>query len=141
MSPDLRLPLLFATSLLAAGCGDGSQPAGPDAAVIDATGSYERVMPGYDTEAACRAANSDALVNCVEQILLCANGRVAWLFTDIVFDGTWAARGDEIDVVMSSFEDGDGSFVFERRADSSLFSAEVYGDRAFTVATGDGLCP
>ncbi len=98
------------------------------------------MTPGYETETACRATNTDALYNCIECISLCANGRVAWLLTDIVFDGTWAARGDEIDVVMRSFEDGDGSFVFERDG-SSLYSAEVYGDRAFTATSDARLCP
>ncbi|MDQ3364404.1 MAG: hypothetical protein M3680_03155 [Myxococcota bacterium] len=127
-------------------CSDGGSPragGGPDAAVTDPTGAYMRVVPGYETEAACRATNPDASFNCVELLSLCADGRVAWLFTDIVFSGTWTARSSAVEVVMQSFEDGDGSFVFERRSDASLYSAEVYGDRAFaaTTAAFSNLCP
>ncbi|MBA3817402.1 MAG: hypothetical protein H0X17_00795 [Deltaproteobacteria bacterium] len=139
----LALATSIATVLTA--CSDGSRPAGggPDATVTDPTGAYARVTPGYETEAACRAANPDAGFNCVELLSLCADGRVAWLFTDIVFSGTWTARDSAVDVVMQSFEDGDGSFAFERRSDASLYSAEVYGDRAFAVTTTafSNLCP
>lgn len=150
---------LLALVLLASlGCGDdggessvdaaaGAADAGPDGGGQgELAGAYARVVPGYATEAECRAANPDELFACVELVSLCAGGEALILFTDIVFDGAWVADGERATVTFeiwdAAFSD-DGTTVFERQPDGSIHSDEVYGDRPFAPSAddGDSLCP
>jgi hypothetical protein len=144
---------LLSVLLLMAACGgdDDGAPAADAAAVIDAaggelTGAYRRVTPGYDTEAACRAENPDELFACVELVSLCGDDRAYILFTDIVFDGVWAADGDTATVTFETWDGAfseDGTTVFVRAEDGSINSDEVYADKPFLPSSddGDSLCP
>lgn len=129
-----------------ADAGSGADAAGGADAAAGLAGGYARVIPGYDTEAACRAANPDVLFACLELVSLCAGGEAYILFTDIVFGGEWVE--DEGSATLT-FETWDGAFsddgttVFVRQEDGALFSDEVYGDRPFDPSgrDEDSLCP
>jgi hypothetical protein len=158
MTPAAMRQMLLSVLLLISCGGDDDQGGGGSpadaAAVIDAapdadaglTGGYRRVVPGYDSEAQCRAENPDKLFACVELVSLCAGDEAYILFTDIVFEATWTGDGD---VATLSFETWDGAFSedgtteFVREQDGSISSDEVYGDRPFapSTAAGDSLCP
>jgi hypothetical protein len=122
-----------------------AEPAASDAA-DGLTGAYVRVVPGYETEAACRAENPDKLFACLELVSLCPDAVAYILFTDIVFDGVWVQDQDR---AILTFETWDGAFsddgntVFVRQEGGALFSDEVYGDRAFDPSgrDEDSLCP
>ena len=150
------LSVLLLFSMVACGGDDGGSPAdagtGSDAAGGGAdaagglTGAYVRVVPGYETEAACRAENPDKLFACLELVSLCPDAVAYILFTDIVFDGVWV---EDQDRAILNFETWDGAFsddgntVFVRQEGGALFSDEVYGDRAFDPSGRDldSLCP
>jgi hypothetical protein len=151
-----RLAVLL--TLVAACGGDDDAAPGADAAgIADAApgaadagaglaGAYRRVIPGYDTEAACRAEHPDALFACVELVSLCADDRAYILFTDIVFDGTWVEDGESATVTFETWDGAfseDGTTVFVRAEDGSIDSDEVYGDKPFQPSGDDvdSLCP
>ncbi len=153
-TPSLVLLLLAFASPVAGACSDkdGTGPVHVDAALPDVdifsspAGPYHRVVPAYDTEANCRAQNPDPLFHCIERIDLCddVDRRAYALFTDIVTDGTWAPWNAQprvtIQIESTPQLTQDGSVELEIRGDGSLFSPEVYGDRAF-VRGGERLCP
>ena len=151
------LCLLFSIWLAACGGDDdggGTPPA--DAGESDAAaagdaapglaGAYARVIPGYETEAACRAENPDALFACLELVSLCAEGQALILFTDIVFGGEWVEDAGSATLTFETWDGAfseDGTTVFVQEEGGALFSAEVYGDRAFEPSDRDqdSLCP
>ena len=122
-----------------------------DASLADAeppsgvTGAYARVIPGYETAAACRAENPDVLFTCRELLSVCEDGRSFILFTDIVFDGDWVRADDTLTITYETWDGAfsdDGTTVFEIEEDGALQSDEVYGDRAFAPSSDpiDDLC-
>lgn len=155
----IRFLAAFLLVLSAGGCGgdDDAAPGADAAAMVDAapggadaagglTGAYRRIIPGYDTEEACRAEHPDKLFACVELVSLCPGQEAYILFTDIVFDGTWV---EEADIATLTFEtwdaafSADGTTVFVRLEDGSITSDEVYGDKPFQPSAddADSLCP
>jgi len=143
--------------LVACGGDDDGQPVldagdGADAALGTAdaaeglTAAYRRVIPGYDTEEACRAENPDKLFACVELVSLCPEEVAYILFTDIVFDGVWVEDADTATVTFETWDAAfseDGTTVFVKQEDGSIDSDEVYGDKPFQPSSddGDSLCP
>src|SRR5678816_1052956 len=114
----MRALMICLSLLVACGGDDDGQPVldagdGADAALGTAdaaeglTAAYRRVIPGYDTEEACRAENPDKLFACVELVSLCPEEVAYILFTDIVFDGVWVEDGDTATV---TFETWDAAF-------------------------------
>ena len=155
----MRERLLCVLLLISAACGgddDGGGTPPADAGESDAaaaadaaaglTGGYVRVVPGYDTEAACRAENPDKLFACLELVSLCADDVAYILFTDIVFGGEWV---EDQGSATLTFETWDGAFsdagttVFTQQEGGAISSDEVYGERAFEPSDRDedSLCP
>ncbi len=145
--------------LISAACGGdddgGGSPADAgreiDAAgeAVDAasglTGSYARVVPGYDTEAACREENPDKLFACLELVSLCPESVAYILFTDIVFDAAWVEEGDSATLTFETWDGAfsdDGTTVFTRQESGAIASDEVYGDKPFDLSARDedSLC-
>lgn len=134
--------------VLVVGCGDNVAQPTPDAATPDAAlpmlaDNYARVLPGYATEAECRAQNPDVLFACTEQISLCGDGRLLLRFTDEVYPGAWTVAPGEVTLTFAMWSSAfsmDGTTVMTIQPDGSLDSDEVYGDRAFS-AGGNSLCP
>lgn len=129
-----------------ADAGGGTDAAGEADAAAGLTGSYVRVVPGYQTEAACRAENPDKLFACLELVSLCGDGEALILFTDIVFDATWVEDQDSATLTFETWDGAfsdDGTTVFVRQEGGALFSDEVYGDRPFdpSARSQDSLCP
>ncbi|HEU5055905.1 MAG TPA: hypothetical protein VFU21_05250 [Kofleriaceae bacterium] len=109
-------------------------------------GAYARVIPGYETEEACRAENPDELFACVELVSLCAGDRAFILFTDIVFDAAWTEDAGSATLTFETYDaafSDDGTTVFVEQEDGSIASDEVYGDRPFDRSSRepDSLCP
>ena len=134
--------VVFCSTLFVTACGGGDDGPAPDAWVP--AGPYHRVVPGYADEPTCRAANPDPLFHCIEALDLCADGRgrAFALFTDIVTVGTWTQSASHVTIEIDSTPEltQDGTVELEVGADGSLFSSEVYGNRAFDRG-GDDLCP
>jgi hypothetical protein len=128
----------------------GNQAADAEPVEADAAdglaGAYARVIPGYETEEACRAENPDELFACVELVSLCAGDEAFILFTDIIFDGVWTGEADTATLTFETWDaafSDDGTTVFVRQQDGSIASDEVYGDRPFAPSSRelDSLCP
>jgi len=156
----MRETLLCVLLLIPAACGgdddDGgsSTDAGHETdaasdradAAAGLTGGYVRVVPGYETEAECRAENPDKLFACLELVSLCPDQVAYILFTDIVFDGVWVEDQGSATVTFETWDGAfsdDGTTVFEEQEGGALFSDEVYGDRPFEPSERDedSLCP
>jgi hypothetical protein len=140
----------MALVVLVAACGS-SGGVTLDAGAIDSGSSelvrtYRRVIPGYDDVETCRAQNPDPIFHCTEIIDLCPDGLIVVLFTDILTNGTWSASTDGTEVVAlvqgePAFTQ-DGQVVLAVGQDGSLYSDEVYGQKAFVPSTDplESLC-
>ena len=154
----MRQRLLCVLLLISAACGGdddgpsradagaGADAAGGADAAVGLAGGYVRVVPGFETEAACRAENPDPLFACLELVSLCAGGEAFILFTDIVFDAEWVEDQGSATLTFESWDGAfsdDGTTVFVEQEGRALFSEEVYGDRAFEPSDRDedSLCP
>lgn len=151
------LCLLLAVSTACGGDDDGG-PAADAAALPDTgtgpavdaaaglTGAYARVIPGYDSEEACRAEHPDELFACLELVSLCPEAEAYILFTDIVFDGVWVEEGQSATVTFETWDaafSDDGTTVFVADGSGAIDSDEVYGDKPFDPSSRDedSLCP